>query len=305
MKHVSVILVHYNNIRTTNTCIKSLVSLVHPGYACQFIVVDNGSVRNYVLPKQLRTSKKFKVIRSDANLGFTGGNNLGIHFAVENNNSQYIFLLNNDTTIERNALRNLLKVFEEIPEVGIVSPKIYFTGGKEFHKQSYKLSERGRVLWFAGGTIDWQHLIAFHRGVDEVDLGQFDHSTQTDFATGCAMLIRREVLEKVGFLDKRYFMYFEDVDLSLRAAQAGYKIAFCSQAKVWHDNAGSSGGSGSALHVYYQERNRYLFAITQGNYSVIPIILRLQLQALLSGNRFRRKAVLDFYMRSFGKQTIL
>ena len=305
MKHVSVILVHYNNSVTTNTCLRSLSAVSTPGFTCQFIIVDNGSIRNYVLPKIVRKSKKYIVIRSDANLGFTGGNNLGIHFAVEKNNSQYIFLLNNDTTIEKYALRNLLKELENRKEVGIICPKIYFSAGKEYHKKSYKNSERGRVLWFAGGSIDWSHLIAFHRGVDEVDIGQFDSVTETEYATGCALLIRREVLEKIGFLDKRYFMYLEDVDLSLRAKKAGYSIAFCPTAVVWHDNAGSSGGSGSSLHVYYQERNRYLFALTHGSPAVLPTVFRLQLQAMLSGNPMRRKAVIDFYTRSFGKQSLL
>ncbi len=305
VKHVSIILVHYNNIRTTNTCLFSLSSLIHPGYACQYIIVDNGSIKKYVLPKALQTSKKFKVIRSDANLGFTGGNNLGIHYAVERNNSQFIFLLNNDTTIHKYALRNMLQTLESQTEVGIICPKIYFSAGKEFHSKSYLASERGKVFWYAGGTVDWQHLVAFHRGVDEVDRGQFDENATTDFATGCAMLIRREVLEKIGFLDKRYFMYFEDVDLSLRAQKAGYTIALCPTAIVWHDNAGSSGGSGSSLHVYYQERNRYLLAFTQGAISVLPVVLRLQIQAFVSGSRLRRKAVIDFYMRAFGKQSLV
>ncbi len=305
VKHVSVILVHFNNNRTTNTCLHSLSQIVTPGYSCQFVIVDNGSLRNYILPKSFRNSKKFIVIRSDANLGFTGGNNLGIHFAVEKNNSQFIFLLNNDTTIEKYALRNMLRLLEANSMVGIVSPKIYFSPGKEFHQKSYKATDRGKVLWFAGGCIDWNHIIAFHKGVDELDIGQFDSVTETEFATGCAVLIRREVLEKIGFLDKRYFMYLEDVDLSLRAKKAGYQLAFCPSAVVWHDNAGSSGGSGSSLHVYYQERNRYLFAVTQGTPAVLLIVFRLQLQALLSGNPIRRKAVIDFYLRSFGKQALI
>lgn len=305
VKHVSVILVHYNNTKTTNSCLSSLSSLIHPEYACQYIIVDNGSIKKYVLPKSLTKSKKFKVIRSDANLGFTGGNNLGIHYAVERNNSQFIFLLNNDTTIHKQALRNLLQTLEDQPEVGIICPKIYFSAGKEYHSKSYLPSERGKVFWYAGGSIDWQHIVAFHRGVDEVDRGQFNNAAASDFATGCAMLIRREVLEKVGFLDKRYFMYFEDVDLSLRAKKAGYSIAFCPNAIVWHDNAGSSGGSGSSLHVYYQERNRYLLAFAHGTPAVIPVVLRLQFQALTSGSRLRRKAVLDFYKGSFGKQSLV
>lgn len=305
VKHVSILLVHYNDQLTTDTCINSVAKLVHPGYKLQCLIVDNGSIKPYVLPKKLRTSKKFTVIRSDANLGFTGGNNLGIHYAVEKNSSQYILLLNNDTTIKTDAVKKMLDLFESDTKIGIVTPKIYFSAGKEFHKDSYNIKQRGKVLWFAGGTIDWNHLTAFHRGVDEVDRGQFDHASSTDFATGCALFIRREVLEKIGFLDKRYFLYFEDVDLSLRVKKAGYRIQFCPEAVVWHDNAGSSGGSGSETQVYYQERNRYLLAISHGTPKIIPVVLWLQWQAVVSGNRLKQRAVYDFYRRAFGKQPLI
>lgn len=305
MKHVSIILVHYNETKSTNTCVASVAQLSHPGFRLQCLIVDNGSVKPYVLPKQFRNSKQFSVIRSDANLGFTGGNNLGIHHAVEHNNSQYIFLLNSDTTIHKKALEKLLQHAEANPQVGILNPKIYFSPGKEFHHDSYQVSDRGSVLWFAGGTVDWRHLTATHRGVDEVDRGHFDQVRDSDFATGCAMLIRREVLEKVGFLDKRYFLYFEDVDLSLRAKKAGYTIQYFPDAVVWHDNAGSSGGSGSPTHLYYQQRNRYLLAVAHGTPAVIPTVLRLQLQAIISGNRLKQKAVFDFYRRAFGKQPLV
>ena len=299
VKRVSIIIVHYNNAKVTNACLHSLDKLVVPRYQLTVLVVDNGSLKSYRLPVDLRKNGNITcfvltqtwVLLVATTWGFTRGRaaQCAIHF-----------LLNNDTTIEKMFYVTCC-TFWKNPDAGLVCPKIYFTAGKEFHQKSYTRDQRGSVIWFAGGTMDWRHLTAFHRGVDEVDRGQFDHLSQTDFATGCAMLIKREVLEKIGFLDKRYFMYFEDVDLSLRAVSAGYSILFCPSAVVWHDNAGSSGGSGSDLHVYYQERNRYLFAILHNPVASLISIARLQLQALLSGNRYRRKAVVDLYRRSFGK----
>lgn len=302
MKHVSILLVHYNTDALTHACVRSLSQLKRGGFRTQVIIVDNGSLKPYRLPPAYRNSKLFSVVRSDSNLGFTGGNNLGIHLAVERYNSQYIFLLNNDTTIAPNALQQLLMQMEQDASVGILCPKIYFSPGKEFHRKSYQKEERGRVLWYAGGTIDWNNLTAFHRGVDEVDRGQFDTVEPTDFATGCALLIRREVLEKVGYLDKRYFMYFEDVDLSLRVKKSGYTIMYCPKAIVWHMNAGSSGGAGSNKHVYYQERNRYLLFESYSFFDTLKARLRLQLSALFSKNRYKQRAVFDYYIRSFGKQ---
>jgi GT2 family glycosyltransferase len=107
--------------------------------------------------------------------------------------------------------------------------------------------------------IDYANFDAFHIGVDEVDRGQFEEERQVEFVTGCCMLIRREALQQLGMFDVRYFLYLEDVDLSVRFRRGGYELWFCPGSKIWHVNAGSSGGAGSALHVYYQTRNRLFF----------------------------------------------
>lgn len=305
MPHVSIIIVHFNDQKTTFNCLNSLTKLKKPvGFKFNVIIVDNGSQKLLKLPARF-SLEKFILIRSDANLGFTGGNNMGIHQAIESFNSQFIWLVNNDTTFDSHCLSQLLEAAELHPEWGMISPKIYFSPGKEFHKQDYAVQARGKVLWFAGGVIDWSHLTAFHKGVDEVDRGQFDEQIATDFCTGCSVFIRREVLEKIGFLDKRYFLYFEDVDWSLRAIKAGYKLAFWPKAIMWHDNAGSSGGSGSHLQVYYQERNRSLLAWLYGDFPAKIVALRLQYANLISQKAWKRKAVIDFYKRKFGKQMII
>lgn len=305
MSLTAVVVVHFNQTKTTIKCLDSLTRLKKmSGHKLRVVVVDNGSKNLLKLPSKFN-SKSFHLIRSDANLGFTGGNNLGIHYAVENFDPQYLWLLNNDTTVETKSLQQLLESAANNPSWGMISPKIYFSPGKEFHQQSYSRQQRGNVIWFVGGVIDWRNLTAFHYGVDEVDRGQFDDNTETDFCTGCAILIKREVLEKIGFFDKRYFLYFEDVDFSLRAKKVGYKLGICHQAIVWHDNAGSSGGSGSSLQKYYQERNRSLLAWLHGDWWAKLVALRLQLMSLTSSDPYRRQAVLDFYQSKFGKQLIV
>lgn len=305
MSVTAVIVVHFNQTKTTLKCLDSLARLKNiSGNTLKVVIVDNGSKNLFSLPSRFN-SKIFHLIRSDANLGFTGGNNLGIHFSVENFDPQYLWLLNNDATVDSQALAQLLKAADENPSWGMISPKIYFTAGKEFHQQSYAKVDRGKVIWFVGGVIDWRNLTAFHLGVDEIDRGQFDQISETDFCTGCAIFIKREVLEKIGFLDKRYFLYFEDVDWSLRAQKFGYKLGISHQAIVWHDNAGSSGGSGSNLQQYYQERNRSLLAWLHGNWQAKFVAVRLQLMNLITTDPYRRQAVIDFYRRKFGKQLIV
>lgn len=268
---VAIIIVHYNSEKVTLECLASLEK-IETSSSLNIVVVDNGSKQ----PLNL-TSKpdRVELIRSEKNLGFTGGNNLGIEFAFEHFSPKYILLLNNDTIIDPHFLDTLVEFAESHPDVGTVSPKIYFERGYEFHKKEYSEDQLGKVIWFAGGSIDWKNIYGFHRGVDEVDYGQFDLPTlqrnskevpyfgyaTMDFASGCCVLIPSAVLQKVGLFDDSYFLYWEDVDLSVRIRQAGYQLYFEPKAVIWHKNAGSSGGSGSALQQKFQKKNRVKFAL--------------------------------------------
>ena len=302
--HTSLVIINYNTKSDTDECLKSISHVSTREHKFNVVVVDNGSQNEYSIPRGL-DKNRFEVVRSEANLGFTGGNNLGIFYSIEKYSSDYVVLLNNDTVVDPLFLKRLLSCSDENPEYGLICPKIYFYKGNEYHKKSYKRSELGNILWYAGGSIDWSNLAAFHRGVDEVDRGQFDTFQTSDFATGCCVLLKREVLEKVGTFDKRFFLYFEDVDLSVRTRRAGYEIGFCPTAVVWHKNAGSSGGSGSKLHQYYIARNRLLFTFKHGSKAQLLTGLRALLQYVFGGNRYEQTAVLHFLLRRFGKQPVV
>lgn len=273
------------------------------------IIVDNGSQVPYILPTYLQPDSNsgdlvFEVVRSESNLGFTGGNNLGIHYSIEKYNSEFVFLLNSDTTVDPNVLKELISFADEHPRMGIISPKIYFSKGSEFHSD-YEKQNLGKIIWYAGGTIDWQHLVAFHRCVDEIDRGQARNVSESDFATGCAMLIRREVLEKVGTFDKRYFLYLEDVDLCVRARNLGYEIGFCNSAVVWHKNAGSGDGVGNVIQSYYQTRNRMLFAFKHGTAVSKINAVRIGLSKIFNGSAHEKLGILHAITAQFGKQQIV
>jgi len=184
------------------------------------------------------------------------------------NGADYIFILNNDTEIDSSCLVSLVEAAKLHPKAGILTPKIYYAPGFEFHQDRYTDNEKGKVIWYAGGEVDWVNILGRHFGVDEVDRGQFDKQKEVFFATGCAFLGRREVFEKVGFFDDRFFLYLEDLDFSLRAIKAGFKILFIPQAVVYHKNAVSSGGSGSKLQNYYLTRNRLLFGFKHGYWKI-------------------------------------
>lgn len=303
MDHISLVLVNYNSERDTLECLQSLQKIKAKGFEYQILIIDNGSKEPLTIPSDL--SRKVELVRSESNLGFTGGNNLGIKYALDTYNSDFILLLNNDTYVDPHFLQALYDSAKVHPEQGLICPKIYFAKGNEYHKPSYKPEDKGLVLWYAGGSIDWPNVLCFHRGVDELDRGHFDTQLTSDFATGCCVLARREVLEKIGVFDERFFLYLEDVDLSLRTQQAGFSIGFCSAAQVWHKNAGSSGGSGSPLHQYYQTRNRLLFAFKHGKLKTKLVMTRFLIGLFISGAQPEKMAVLDFLQNRFGKRVVV
>ena len=182
MIHISIIIVNYNSQKDTLECLDSLSNIKSFGFKYSILIVDNASKEPLVLPKRFQLPN-IEVIRSESNLGFTGGNNMGIHYCIEKYNSDFVLLLNNDTTVDPSFLKELVGHAEKYPKAGLISSKIYFTKGREYHLESYKKEELGKVFWYAGGSIDWDHLVAFHRGVDEVDRGHFDNQTKCDFAT--------------------------------------------------------------------------------------------------------------------------
>jgi len=304
MDLISIILVDYNSQEDTRECLESVLQINERSFRFKVIIVDNASKKSFTLTKKLDV-KKVELIRSESNLGFTGGNNLAINYALKNHHPDYILLLNNDTVVDPNFLEEMLKCLKKDVSTGLVGAKTYFYKGREYHLDSYQRKDRGNVLWYAGASIDWLNLAAFHRGVDEIDRGQFDDQSETDFVTGCAMLAPVSVIERVGLLSEEYFLYLEDVDYSLRVKNAGYQLKFCPQAIVWHKNAGSSGGAGSFLHQYYQTRNRLFFGWKYGDRKVKLIVLRLIFRLLFHSTAIEKKAVADLVLGNMGKQPVV
>ncbi len=294
-------MVNWNGKTDTIKCLDSLEHASKPkSLSVSIIVVDNGSSDNSA--EEIR--KKFSsidIIENNENLGFSGGNNIGIKKALKDG-ADFIWLLNNDTRVDEYALQALVDSFAD-EKVGIAGSKIYFSPGREFHKDRYDKSEQGKVIWYAGGLIDWANMYASHRGVDEVDHGQYDATVETPFVTGCSMMVRREVFEKIGLFDERYYLYLEDLDFCIRGKHAGYGLVYNPQSIVWHNNAGSS-GVGSELHQYYMTRNRLLMGMRYASARTKFALMREGVQFIINGPRIRRKAVIDAITGKFGKQII-
>jgi GT2 family glycosyltransferase len=276
MKKVTTVVLHYRHPEDTKECIRSIQK---SSYEKVEIILVNNSEDN--LDELI--SKNLELIETGQNLGYTGGNNVGIKKALENN-SDFIFILNPDTTVDVSTIKNLV---EAATQEGIYGPKIHFKNGKE--------------IWYAGGVLDTKNVLGTHRGMDEKDNGQYDKEVETDFVTGAAFFATKEVFKKVGFFDDSYFLYMEDVDFCFRAKQAGYKIMYIPEAVVYHKNARST-GLGSQIQDYYLTRNRLLFASKFLSFRTRFALFREALRNL--GNPVRRRALLDFLMANFGKGDI-
>lgn len=295
---IYVIIVNWNGKKDTLECLSSLL-LVRKQYPLlSVVIVDNDSKDGS--PEEIKKHYPWAYcIHSDQNLGFAGGNNKGIAYALDHD-ADYIWLLNNDTIVDKNVL-SMMSSFQD-PVVGAVGSKIYFFKGHEYHHDRYKKKECGKVLWYAGGLIDWKNMLASHRGVDEVDDGQFDTQIETDFITGCSFCIRSEVIRKVGLLDESYFMYMEDLDYSLRIQKLGFKTVYNPCSVLWHKNASSSGGSGSSLHEYYQTRNRLKIGMTYAPFRTKCALLREGVRILTGASDIKKQAVSDFLRGMMGQK---
>ena len=297
MKKIFGVILHYKGRDLTYRCISSLQRINKRGFRLEIVLVDNCS------PQPVdRFKKEFKnlvMLKNAQNLGFAEGNNVGIRYALKNK-ADWVLILNNDTTVAPDLLIQLIKQSPLINQSGILGPKIYFAPGYEYHKKRYKPNQRGKVFWYAGGIIDWKNVYCSHRGVDEVDSGQYDKVEETDFVSGCAMLVKREVFEKIGLFDSRYFLYLEDVDFCQRAKKAGFKIIYVPGGKVWHYNASSS-GVGGALHDYFITRNRLLFGMKYAPLRTKIALLKESFRILFKGRRWQKIGVRDFYLKKFGK----
>lgn len=201
---------------------------------------------------------KFDVfIQPTDNKGYAFGVNQGIKYFLKKGAGQFC-VINNDVYFDKNFIA---KVKETFTKTHIFGGKIYYVPGFEYHKDRYKKNNLGKIIWYAGGIIDWDNVHTLHRGVDEVDRGQYDKFEETEFITGCLICFDKKVINKVGFWDESYFLYFEDADFCQRAKKTGFRLFYNPKIILWHKNAQSTGGAGSLTHQKYQNQNRLKFGL--------------------------------------------
>lgn len=236
---VSIVTVNYN---TSSVTCELLVSISRNSYRnVEVIVVDNASVEDPTAAL-LAAYPAVKVIRSESNKGFAGGNNLGIREAT----GEYIFLVNNDTEFTDGLIEGLLEVFYAHPDAGMVSPKFHYF----FHKGIIEYAGYQSVDVFTGRNS----MI----GCKEPDQGQYDQVSATNYAHGGGMMTKASVLKEVGLMPEVYFLYYEEFDWCEQFKRKGYKIYYQYKSLIYHKESMST-GKNSPLKTYYLTRNRILF----------------------------------------------
>ncbi|OGM19075.1 hypothetical protein A2686_00745 [Candidatus Woesebacteria bacterium RIFCSPHIGHO2_01_FULL_38_10] len=306
MDKVFVVILNWNGVSDTIECLNSIRELSIINYQLSIIVVDNASSDGSLeeierVLKRVTKEKRIssELIKNKENLGFAAGNNTGIKHALKHE-ADFILLLNNDTLVDRGLVTGLLTSVKKYPKAGLISPKIYFAKGFEFHKKRYKKDKLGKVIWYAGGDIDWRNVYGVNHGVDKVDKGQFAKVQETDFATGACVFLRAKALREVGVFKKKYFMYFEDVDLSQRMKRKGWQVLYSPKGHLWHKVAQSS-GIGSELNDYFITRNRMLIGLKYAPFRSKLALIKESVRLLNSGRKWQKLGVRDFYLGRFGK----
>ena len=287
---LSIITVNYNGLK--DTC--ALIETIPFNDTMEMIVVDNASKNDEASILQ-KKYPHIRIIRSDKNLGFAGGNNLGIKAAK----GKYLFLINNDTVFKTFNVQSLINRQEMSDKVGVVCPKIRFAWDNN-------------PIQFAGYTpLSSVTIRNSAIGCGEEDTGKYNIAHTTPYAHGAAMMLKREVIEKVGLMPECYFLYYEEIDWSMMITRAGYEIWYEPLCTIYHKESQST-GQASPLRTYYITRNRLLLVkrnIKGTNkylaycYLLIVVATRDILKYMIKGKfehlRSVTKGITDFYNSQF------
>ncbi len=268
---VGVVVLNHNGKDLTKVCLQSLLASPNPNLT--IFVVDNASTDGSV--EYLRSQfPEVTILENQENLGVTGGRNRGFRAACQQK-KEYILSLDNDVRIDPQAIDELIKVAITDPQIGILGPKTYHDDGSG-------------LLQCAGGRITYTENVTAERGTNEPDRGQYDQIEEVDYFPGCAFMARREVFERLGFLDENFYGYgHEDTDFCTRAARLGYRLVYVPKAVIWHGGS-STIGSYSPRKKYLEAVNSIYYVRKYGNipqklkyffYGILGIIPAFILQA--------------------------
>lgn len=240
---IAIIILNWNGKKDTLECLASIKKMEdNPSFIT--IVVDNGSTDDSAAAI-LQAHPEITLLQTGQNLGFSGGNNVGIQYALEQG-ADYLFLLNNDTAVDPSILKHFKEGFQKDPSIGILGAKIYLFHSKDtFDHFGGSWNQKKAEFDFIG----WRQI---------EDKKSFEEMHPIDYVCGAAMMIKKEVFARIGLLEPRFFLMWEDADFCFRARNAGFKVMTCPKAIIWHKVHASFVG-GKIHSTYFNARNRLLW----------------------------------------------
>lgn len=222
---IFVVILNFNGASSLPACLASVFQSDYPNF--EVVIVDNDS-KDGSFEKARTQYSRAHFIKNSSNVGFAKGNNVGIRYALEKF-ADFVFVLNNDTEIEKNVLSDLIQTFDQNSAAGIISPLI--------------LTEDKKNIWFAGGKIDWLKMRTEH-----IQTRKSTSPYSSEYISGCAMMIKKEVFKKVGLFDERFFLYYEDADFSIRTKKGNFKLLIEPSVQIMHQEQSTSN---NPLKVYW------------------------------------------------------
>jgi GT2 family glycosyltransferase len=233
---VFIVILNWNGEKDTKECLESLKYLAYENY--KIIVVDNNSSEKSI--KDLKNKyPEILYIENNKNLGYSGGNNLGMAYALQKG-AEYVWLLNNDTTVEENTLEKLVETGEKDDNIGLISPIVKF-----YHDR--------KNCQFAGSYVDWNEKSIVYPHAGQAPIETKFIKGRNVCLWGTALLVKAKIINKIGYLDERYFAYFEDTDYSLRSIKGGYLNVVQTEANIYHKDASQK----KAHFYFYMARNEW------------------------------------------------
>jgi len=277
---VVIIVLNWNRKDDTVDCLNSLNKINYENY--KILLIDNHSTDDSVSAIK-HSFPDLEVIVNGDNLGYAEGNNVGIRHVL-NGNAEYVLLLNNDTIVDPEFLSNMIKTAESESGIGIVGPKIYY----------YKFNGKDNVINSVGGTINYYTGTVSLYGFKEVDEGQYDLAQKVDYVEGACILIKRDVFDRIGYLNPKYFMYWEETDFCTRARKAGFKVITSPKAVIWHKSIPKMSLFLNQFRLYYTTRNMFFFERQNASRFALAIFT-----LYFFGYRFwKATAIMSLYFRN-------
>jgi GT2 family glycosyltransferase len=252
----------------------------------KIIVIENASDDNSAgIISQ--TFPKIQLVSNTQHLSFTECINYGLTEAF-NKGSEYIWLLGSDVLVEENSLKNLVEIADKYKDVGMISSKVFVYPNKD------------AVIYYAGGIMDWYHLMPTHRGQGQIDAGQFEHDVETDFVLPLSTLINSRVIKEVGLLDPAYFSQYDWLDYCYKLKYHSWRLMYSCQSHVWFRNLQEIELPGT-ITEYFTVRNQLLFGLRYAPFYTKYSLIKNAFHQYFFGHPWQRRAVLDFFTGNFGR----